>query len=172
MQAWPVGIALAVAALYGMFLLGCGGPARARAVYPTGHAYGDGPRAADRHYGCAIFWPLLRKACVVLFVALRSRPPLSLALLRTAALAYLNRLTLMQNSLGWYHAIRFPRDGVRFKRSYAGAAGCTVSRAALMTGRYPWRFGVQFTPTLGAFAAVVGGLGSSDPNVPPSIIDP
>jgi hypothetical protein len=52
------------------------------------------------------------------------------------------------------------RDGVRFDRGYAGSAVCTVSRAALMTGRYPWRFGVQFTPTPGAFGAVVGGLGS------------
>ena len=149
-----------------------------------------------------------------------------------AALAYLNRLTLLQYSLGWYNAIMFPRDdnrpvpwqagpaqaaqpvaqrppnivviladdmgfndvttyggghgaqgvptphidalardGVRFDRGYAGSAVCTVSRAALMTGRYPWRFGVQFTPTPGAFAAVVGGLGSNDPNAPPSIID-
>ena len=38
------------------------------------------------------------------------------------------------------------RDGVRFDNGYAGAAICTVSRAALMTGRYPWRFGVEFTP--------------------------
>jgi uncharacterized sulfatase len=149
-----------------------------------------------------------------------------------AALIYLNRLTLLQYSLGWYNAIMFPRDenrpvpwqqgpaqaaqppaqrppnivviladdmgfndvttyggghgaqgaptpaidaiardGVRFERGYAGSAVCTVSRAALMTGRYPWRFGVQFTPTPGAFAAVVGGLGSGDPNAPPSIID-
>jgi arylsulfatase A-like enzyme len=150
----------------------------------------------------------------------------------TAALAYLNRLTLLQYSLGWYNTVMFPRDehrpvpwqagpaqaaqavaqrppniiviladdmgfndvttyggghgaqgvptphidalardGVRFDRGYAGSAVCTVSRAALMTGRYPWRFGVQFTPTPGAFAAVVGGLGSSDPLMPRSIID-
>jgi arylsulfatase A-like enzyme len=149
-----------------------------------------------------------------------------------AALAYANRLTLLQYSLGWYNAVMLPRDenrpvpwqagpaqaarplaerppniiviladdmgfndvttygggyaalgaptpnidaiardGVRFDRGYAGSAICTVSRAALMTGRYPWRFGVQFTPTPGAFAAVVGGLGSNDPHTPPSIID-
>lgn len=46
------------------------------------------------------------------------------------------------------------RDGVIFDRGYAGAAVCTVSRAALMTGRYPWRFGVEFTPTPGAMARV------------------
>ena len=46
------------------------------------------------------------------------------------------------------------RDGVVFDHGYAGAAVCTVSRAALMTGRYPWRFGVEFTPTPGALASV------------------
>ena len=41
------------------------------------------------------------------------------------------------------------RDGVRFDQGYAGSAVCTVSRAALLTGRYPWRFGVEFTPHTG-----------------------
>ncbi len=50
------------------------------------------------------------------------------------------------------------RDGVRFDQGYSGAAVCTVSRAALMTGRYPWRFGVEFTPTPGAMARVAGEL--------------
>ncbi len=54
------------------------------------------------------------------------------------------------------------REGVRFDQGYAGAAVCTVSRAALMTGRYPWRFGVEFTPTPGAMARVAGQL-YSDP---------
>ena len=48
------------------------------------------------------------------------------------------------------------RDGVRFDNGYAGAPVCTVSRAALLTGRYPWRFGVEFTPTPGAMARVAG----------------
>ena len=55
------------------------------------------------------------------------------------------------------------RDGVRFDNGYAGSAVCTVSRAALMTGRYPWRFGVEFTPTPGAMARVAGQL-YADPN--------
>ena len=152
-------------------------------------------------------------------------------LVAAAALAYANRLTLLQYSLGWYNNIMFPRDdnhpvpwqagpaqasqppsarppnivviladdmgfndvttygggyaalgaptphidsiardGVRFDQGYAGSAICTVSRAALMTGRYPWRFGLQYTPTPGALAAVLGGLGS-EPNTPPPIID-
>ena len=63
------------------------------------------------------------------------------------------------------------REGVRFDQGYAGAAVCTVSRAALMTGRYPWRFGVEFTPTPGAMARVAGTL-YADPNrLYPIIID-
>ena len=38
-------------------------------------------------------------------------------------------------------------DGVMFTNGYAGNATCAPSRAALMTGRYPTRFGYEFTPT-------------------------
>jgi uncharacterized sulfatase len=63
------------------------------------------------------------------------------------------------------------RDGVRFDNGYAGAPVCTVSRAALLTGRYPWRFGVEFTPTPGAMARVAGAL-YADPNrLHPVIVD-
>jgi len=55
---------------------------------------------------------------------------------------------------GTPHIDSIARDGVNFDRGYAGAAVCTVSRAALMTGRYPWRFGVEFTPFPGAMARV------------------
>ena len=153
------------------------------------------------------------------------------ALVGIGALAYVNRLTILQYSLGWYTDIQHPRDanrpvpwmagpakaerpvterppniiviladdlgindvtahgggraaegvptpnidsvardGVRFDQGYAGAAVCTVSRAALMTGRYPWRFGVEFTPTPGAMARVAGKLyAESDPLHPPRI---
>ena len=57
------------------------------------------------------------------------------------------------------------KAGVRFDQAYAGSAVCTVSRAALLTGRYPWRFGVEFTPTPGAMARVAGSL-YADPNKP------
>ncbi|MFM6991979.1 MAG: sulfatase-like hydrolase/transferase, partial [Rhodoferax sp.] len=138
-----------------------------------------------------------------------------LGLMALGALAYANRIYLLQYSLGWYTDIRYPRDpyretpwvqgpltpaapvharapniifiladdlgindisaaggghtaqgvptphidsiaqdGVRFDQGYAGSAVCTVSRAALLTGRYPWRFGVEFTPTPGAMARV------------------
>ena len=63
------------------------------------------------------------------------------------------------------------RDGVRFDQGYAAAAVCTVSRAALMTGRYPWRFGVEFTPTPGPMARVAGALYADPDRLYPVVID-
>ena len=63
------------------------------------------------------------------------------------------------------------RDGVRFDQGYAGSAVCTVSRAALLTGRYPWRFGVEFTPTPGAMARVAGDLYADPDRLYPVVID-
>ena len=62
-------------------------------------------------------------------------------------------------------------DGVRFDQGYAAAAVCTVSRAALLTGRYPWRFGVEFTPTPGAMARVAGALYADPDRLYPVVID-
>jgi arylsulfatase A-like enzyme len=47
------------------------------------------------------------------------------------------------------------RDGVNFPMAYAGNATCSPSRAALMTGRYPTRFGFEFTSAPINFARVV-----------------
>jgi uncharacterized sulfatase len=63
------------------------------------------------------------------------------------------------------------RDGVSFVNGYAGAPVCTVSRAALLTGRYPWRFGVEFTPTPGAMARVAGTLYADPDRLYPVIVD-
>ena len=63
------------------------------------------------------------------------------------------------------------REGVRFDHGYAGSAVCTPSRAALMTGRYPWRFGVEFTPTPGAMARVAPDLYAAPGRLLPVVID-
>jgi arylsulfatase A-like enzyme len=63
------------------------------------------------------------------------------------------------------------KAGVRFNQAYAGSAVCTVSRAALLTGRYPWRFGVEFTPTPGQMARVAGSLYTNPNNLHPVLVD-
>jgi arylsulfatase A-like enzyme len=50
--------------------------------------------------------------------------------------------------------------GVSFPDGYAGNATCAPSRAALMTGRYPTRFGFEFTPTDTQFARTIAGFPS------------
>jgi arylsulfatase A-like enzyme len=50
---------------------------------------------------------------------------------------------------------RIGRDGVAFEAGYAGGATCAPSRAMLMTGRYPTRFGFEFTPTPDGMSASV-----------------
>ncbi|MEO6215430.1 MAG: sulfatase-like hydrolase/transferase [Sphingomonas sp.] len=50
--------------------------------------------------------------------------------------------------------------GVSFPDGYAGNATCAPSRAALMTGRYPTRFGFEFTPTDTRFARTIAGFPS------------
>jgi arylsulfatase A-like enzyme len=56
------------------------------------------------------------------------------------------------------------RDGVAFARGYTGNATCAPSRAAIMTGRYPTRFGFEFTPAPVAFQRMVGT--ESEPGAP------
>ncbi|NBQ05917.1 MAG: sulfatase, partial [Betaproteobacteria bacterium] len=47
-------------------------------------------------------------------------------------------------------------QGANFETSYSGNATCAPSRAAIMTGRYPTRFGFEFTPTPKQFMKVIG----------------
>jgi len=51
------------------------------------------------------------------------------------------------------------RQGVEFTRGYAGNATCAPSRAAILTGRYPTRFGFEFTPAPKAFMRLVARWG-------------
>ena len=53
------------------------------------------------------------------------------------------------------HIDALAREGVSFPTAYAGNATCSPSRAALMTGRYPTRYGFEFTAVPPAFAGAV-----------------
>ena len=61
---------------------------------------------------------------------------------------------------------RIGKEGVNFPAGYAGNATCAPSRAALMTGRYPTRFGFEFTPAPVGFARVIGHFEDGAPVKP------
>jgi len=55
------------------------------------------------------------------------------------------------------------KQGVSFANGYAANATCSPSRAALMTGRYPTRFGFEFTSIPAAFASNLAHSGGDSP---------
>lgn len=55
------------------------------------------------------------------------------------------------------------QQGVDFVNGYAANATCSPSRAALMTGRYPTRFGFEYTAVPGAFAANIAHTTANSP---------
>ncbi|MDQ0464959.1 arylsulfatase A-like enzyme [Caulobacter ginsengisoli] len=59
------------------------------------------------------------------------------------------------------------RQGVNLENGYAGNATCAPSRAAIMTGRYPQRFGFEFTPTPVGFSRLVGTFKTPGSTHPP-----
>jgi len=58
------------------------------------------------------------------------------------------------------------RNGVEFTRGYSGNATCAPSRAAIMTGRYPTRFGFEFTPAPKQFMRLIAWMQRNDPHPP------
>jgi arylsulfatase A-like enzyme len=58
------------------------------------------------------------------------------------------------------------RAGVEYTRGYSGNATCAPSRAAILTGRYPTRFGFEFTPAPKSFMRLVAWM-RRDEALPP-----
>ena len=58
------------------------------------------------------------------------------------------------------------RAGVEYTRGYTGNATCAPSRAAIMTGRYPTRFGFEFTPAPKQFMKLVAWMRRNEPRPP------
>ena len=85
-----------------------------------------------------------------------------------------NIIVILADDLGWNDisfyggglgggAVQTPnidaiaRAGVHLTNGYAGSATCAPSRAALLTGRYPTRYGFEFTPSPDFLAQYVAG---------------
>lgn len=56
------------------------------------------------------------------------------------------------------HIDSLAKEGVEFTNGYAGNATCAPSRAAIMTGRYPTRFGFESTPAPPALGQTTSDL--------------
>ena len=54
------------------------------------------------------------------------------------------------------------KSGILFTRGYAANATCAPSRASIMTGKYPTRFGYEFTPIPSLGRTVLGWLAEED----------
>ena len=65
-------------------------------------------------------------------------------------------------SLKTPHIDSLAEDGIWFYRGYAANATCAPSRASIMTGRYPTRFGFEFTPVPDAGRMVLTWLAEED----------
>jgi arylsulfatase A-like enzyme len=64
------------------------------------------------------------------------------------------------------HIDSIAKGGVDFLAGYSGNATCAPSRAAMMTGRYPTRFGFEFTPTPKQFMKVLAAASPGDSELP------
>ncbi|MCP4750150.1 MAG: sulfatase-like hydrolase/transferase [Proteobacteria bacterium] len=60
-------------------------------------------------------------------------------------------------------------EGIQFANGYSGHSSCAPSRASLMSGRYPTRFGFEFTPTPGTMLKVISSISEPREGLPPNI---
>lgn len=65
------------------------------------------------------------------------------------------------------HIDALAREGAILAAGYAGNGTCAPSRAALMTGRYPTRFGFEFTPAPVQFARTIARMEGRGADVRP-----
>jgi len=63
------------------------------------------------------------------------------------------------------HIDAIARGGVQLSAGYANNATCAPSRAAILTGRYPARFGFEFTPAPKIFMRLVAGMTRAQPGL-------
>ncbi|MDB4106505.1 sulfatase-like hydrolase/transferase [Alphaproteobacteria bacterium] len=63
------------------------------------------------------------------------------------------------------HIDKLASQGVNFRNGYAGSSVCSISRAAILTGRYATRFGFEFTPAPDPFATILKVLASETKGV-------
>ena len=62
-------------------------------------------------------------------------------------------------------------SGILFTRGYAANATCAPSRASIMTGKYPTRFGYEFTPVPATGRLIMSWLAEEDDAVLKARID-
>lgn len=92
--------------------------------------------------------------------SIQGRKPPNIILIVADDLGYnditLNGGGLAKGTVPTPHINSLAQQGANFETSYSGNATCAPSRAAMMTGRYPTRFGFEFTPTPKQFMKVIG----------------
>ncbi|MCP4751875.1 MAG: sulfatase-like hydrolase/transferase [Proteobacteria bacterium] len=59
-------------------------------------------------------------------------------------------------------------EGIQFTNGYSGHSTCAPSRAALMSGRYPTRFGFELTPTPDSMMKIITAITKPKKGLPPS----